>query len=71
MGPQGPLPCSQQPAGCTHPIHIFIRLTTCTHFSSLPSNDKVSYKVKLYLCFNRAPRPEGVLGSGGIAPRIP
>jgi hypothetical protein len=26
--------------------------------------------VKLSLCFNRAPRHEGVLGSGGIAPRI-
>jgi len=29
-----------------------------------------SYKVKLSLCFNGEPRHEGVLGSGGIAPRI-
>jgi hypothetical protein len=32
---------------------------------------KVNVKVKLSLCFlNEAPRHEGVLGSGGIAPRI-
>jgi hypothetical protein len=30
----------------------------------------VSAKVKASLCFNWAPRHEGVLGSGGIAPRI-
>jgi hypothetical protein len=27
-------------------------------------------KVKVSLCFNGVPRHEGVLGSGGIAPRI-
>jgi len=31
---------------------------------------KVKVKVKLSLFFNRAPRNEGVLGSGGITPRI-
>jgi hypothetical protein len=31
---------------------------------------KVKVKLKLSLFFNRAPRNEGVLGSGGITPRI-
>jgi hypothetical protein len=31
---------------------------------------KIKGKVKLSLCFNTEPRREGVLGSGGIAPRI-
>jgi len=31
---------------------------------------KLFVKVKLSLCFNRAPRHEGVLGSGGIVPPL-
>jgi len=34
---------------------------------------RISYlkvKLKLFLCFNWAPRHEGEVGSGGIAPRI-
>jgi hypothetical protein len=34
----------------------------------IPSCSKV--KVKLSLCFNWAPRHEGILGRGGIAPHI-
>jgi hypothetical protein len=31
---------------------------------------EVKLKVKMSLCLNRAPRHEGVLGNGGIAPLI-
>jgi hypothetical protein len=27
--------------------------------------------IEVFLCLNRAPRSEGVLGNGGITPRIP
>jgi hypothetical protein len=37
---------------------------------SLFQGVKVKVNVKLSLCFNKAPRHEGVLGSGGIAPLI-
>jgi hypothetical protein len=33
-------------------------------------NPTIKFKARLSLCFNWAPRHDGVLGSGGIAPRI-
>jgi hypothetical protein len=41
-------------------------LTKARHWTKT----KVKVNVKLSLCFNSAPRREGVLGSRGIAPRV-
>jgi hypothetical protein len=41
-----------------------------THLLQDRFQQAVKVKAKLSLCFNRAPRHESVLGSGGIAPRI-
>jgi hypothetical protein len=47
------------------------RKRAMTYFGKAASSLKiVKVKVKLSLCFNGTPRHGGVLGSGGLAPRI-
>jgi hypothetical protein len=44
---------------------------TCnTHGGDKKGDINLKVKTKLSLCFNSAPHHDGVLGSGGIAPRI-
>jgi hypothetical protein len=61
----------------TYSIYARSFLVTCNEFHwlscSTPNNVHERWKkgVKLSLCFSWAPLHEGVLRSGGIAPRIP
>jgi hypothetical protein len=55
-------------------IIIIISSVFMDHATLLPSKSSnveyVHIKVKVSLCFNWAPRHEGLLGIGGVAPRI-
>jgi hypothetical protein len=55
-----------EPSGTIKCAEFLVQLNYCQFFK-----DYVPWlKVKLSLCFNRAPHHEGVLGTGGIAPCI-
>jgi hypothetical protein len=53
------------------PFRFTVKLhLSSPHSASWPAQYPLKVKVNLSMCFNWAPRYEGLLGSGGIAPRI-